>query len=284
MPAQFSFDPTFLAVSLLVPIGIIIVIWIALRKYLETRKIGFLTVALAFILPMTALQLIGLVMRTLFKEFRVAVWFYTGVIVLSLILIAYGLLRFNSESRRSMQLSFGEKLNLSRQLSLLAGVTMIIAAFTPWVMYSYTYRTPTTGVGRGGGFSLLDVFLLPSMLELEQINIDTLVIGATLAGILLLVAGLGCIVKNAKWSVLSVAGLIAFFFAYAGFPGANLVVATGITSGANYPVFTEVLDMALSSGFILGTLGLAIGLAALILSIAAARAVRITHMNEKPNV
>jgi len=87
-----------------------------------------------------------------------------------------------------------------------------------------------------GGFSLFDTFLLPRTVALvqgEQINLNILVIASTLAAVLLLVAGLGCILRDAKWSVLSIAGLIAFFFAYVGSPGANIMIATGVSAGGS---------------------------------------------------
>jgi len=258
MPLPFSFDPALLVIMLLFPLGIIVVTWIALRRYFETREVGFLSIALAFMLIEPASLLIGTLLR--FVDFMVSIYFFAGMFVLFFALIAYGLLKLSSKPQGGAQKPSGGKLNLKRQLSLLAGVTMILAVFYPWIAYIYTYDTPTASGSMGGSFFLFDVFLLPSTLELEQIDISALVIGATLAGILLLVAGLGCIVEDAEWSVLSVPGLTAFFFTYVGSPGANLLVATGGKSGPTG------WYMALSSGFILGILGAAIGLAALIFS------------------
>jgi hypothetical protein len=102
------------------------------------------------------------------------------------------------------------------------------------------------------------------MAELGQIDLNLLVIASTLAAVLLLVAGLGCILRDAKWSVLSIAGLIAFFFAYVGSPGANIMIATGSSSGGSGATGWQ---MALSSGPVLGILGAAIGLAALVLHV-----------------
>ena len=259
MSSPFSFDPAFLAIMLLIPIGITIVVWIALRKYFETRQIGFLSIALAFVLTQAYLPITSLLR---FADFRVTIWLYASGFVLFVVLIAYGLLKLSSKPKSGTDLTAGKKLSLKRQLSLLAGVAMIMAVFNPWIVYDYTFRTPTSGGGGGGSFFLFDSLLLPSRLELEQINISTLAIGAIFTGILLSVAGLGCIARDAKWSVLSVAGLTAFFFVYVGAPGANLFVATGSTS-------SDVTGwyMALSSGFILGIVGLAIGLASLIFSI-----------------
>lgn len=273
MSTEFIFDPAILAMLLLIPIGIIIVVWIALRKYFETRQIGFLSIALAFMLTQVFFPIASLLH---FVDFRVIIWVLPSVFILFLALIAYGLLRLSPKLQGKTELPSGEKLSLFRQLSLLAGITTITAVFNGWAAYGYSYRTPTGGAGGGGGsFSLLDAFLLPSirgLAELEQINLNTLVIGSTLAAVLLFVAGLGCIVKDARWSVFSVAGLIAFFIAYVGSPGSNIIVAT-----ASHSASTGVTgwQMALSLGPILSALGIAIGLAALVLNLQ--RGVSSTH-------
>ncbi len=64
--------------------------------------------------------------------------------------------------------------------------------------------------------------------------------------------------------MLSIAGLVAFFFAYVGSPGANIMIATGSSS-----VGSDATGwwMTLSLGPILGILGAAIGLAALVLHV-----------------
>jgi hypothetical protein len=262
MSTQFTFDPASLALFLVIPIGIIIVIYIALRKYFETRGTGFLSIALAFISIHVYIPLTSLLMH--FVDFRVTIWTYPVVFALFFALVAYGLLRLSSKPQIGTELPSGGKLSLTRQLSLLAGVAMIVAVFYTWIVYDYTHY----GGGAGGSLYLLDVFLLPSRLRLEQINLTTLAIGAIFTSILLLVAGLGCIVKDAKWSMLGVAGLIAFFIVYVGSSGAHLIVATGSYSYGGGAVGWQ---MALSLGPVVGTLGVATGLAALILSIAGAR-------------
>jgi len=104
-----------------------------------------------------------------------------------------------------------------------------------------------------------------ALVQGEQINLNILVIASTLAAVLLFVAGLGCILRDAKWSVLSVAGLIAFFFAYVGSPGANIMIATGSSSSGGSGA--TGWWMALSLGPVLGILGAVIGLAALVLHV-----------------
>ena len=266
MPTQFTFDPASLALFLVIPIGIIIVIWIALRKYFETRGTGFLSIALAFISIHVYIPVTSLLLH--FADFTVLIWVYTVGLALFFALVAYGLLRLSSKPQRGTELPSGGKLSLTRQLSLLAGVAMIVAVFYTWIVYDYTFRTPTSSGGGGGSLFLLDVFLLPSRLRLEQINLTTLAIGAIFTSILLLLSGLGCIVKDAKWSILGVAGLIAFFIVYVGYSGAHLIVATGSYSSGGGAVGWQ---MALSLGPVVGTLGVATGLAALILSITGAR-------------
>jgi hypothetical protein len=254
-------DPISIAIGLIIPIGIIIVIWIAVRSYLEYRENGFLAMALAFMLPTTTIPLMPAIISLLpdSLNFEVISWFTTGQILLSLGLIAYGLWRISSKAGIT-KLRAREKLSLSRQLALFAGVTMIIAAFMPWFTYEYDYTSRISGGhGSGGAISLIATFLLPNTLQLKQININTLMIGATIAGLLFLIAGLGCTVKDAKWSPLSVAGIITFLIAYVQSLEANLAISTGI--------FTETLEIHLSSGLILGILGTAIGITTLIGSI-----------------
>ena len=264
MSVQFFFEPAFLAVMLIIPIGFIIVVWIALRKYFETRQVGFLSIALAFLLVQAFFPIASL---SPFGMFMFTIWLFTGLLVLFFGLIAYGLWKISSGPPKSPQLPAAEKLSLIRQLSLLAGTTTITAVFSSWATYGYSFDTPTRSGGGGGGFSLLDAFRLPStvaMAELEQIDLNILVIASTLAAVLLLVAGLGCILRDAKWSVLSIAGLIAFFFAYVGSPGANIMIATGSSAGGSGATGWW---MTLSIGPVLGILGAAIGLAALVLHV-----------------
>lgn len=262
MSPQFTLDPASLALFLVLPIGIIIVIWIALRKYFETRNVGFLSIALAFISIQAYLPVTSLLLHL--ADFTILIWVQTVGLALFFALVAYGLLRLSSNPQRGTELPSGGKLSLIRQLSLLAGVAMIVAVFYTWIVYDYTFRSG----GGGGSLYLLDVFLLPSRLRLEQINLTTLAIGAIFTSILLLLSGLGCIVKDAKWSILGIAGLIAFFIVYIGSSGAHLIVATGSYSYGGGAVGWQ---MALSLGPVLGTLGVATGLAALILSITGAR-------------
>lgn len=264
MPVQFFFQPVFLAVMLIIPIGFIVVVWIALRKYFETRQVGFLSIALAFLLAQAFFPLIT---SSHFGMFMFTIWLFTGLLVLFFGLIAFGLWKISSGPPKSPQLPAAEKLSLIRQLSLLAGVTTITAVFSGWATYGYSFRTSTGSYGGGGSFTLLDAFRLPrivAMAELEQINLNILVIASTLAAVLLLVAGLGCILRDAKWSVLSIAGLIAFFFAYVGSPGANIMIATGVSAGGSGATGWQT---ALSLGPVLGILGAAIGLATLVLHV-----------------
>jgi len=274
MSVQFSFEPAFLAVMLIIPIGFIIVVWIALRKYFETRQVGFLSIALAFLLVQAFAPIASF---GPFEMFMFTIWLFTGLLVLFFGLIAYGLWKISSGPPKSPQLPAAEKLSLIRQLSLLAGTTTITAVFSSWATYGYSFRTSTGNYGGGGVFTLLDTFRLPNtvaMAELEQINLNILVIASTLAAVLLLVAGLGCILRDAKWSVLSIAGLTAFFFAYVGSPGANIMIATGSSAGGSGATGWQ---MALSLGPVLGILGAAIGLAALVLHVQRGVGARINH-------
>lgn len=265
MTTEFMFDPAILTMLLLIPIGIIIVVWIALRKYFETRQVGFLSIALAFMLTQVFLPIASLLS---FVDLRAIIWVFSSACILFLALVAYGLLRLSHKPQGNTELPSGEKLSLIHQLSLLAGITTVTAVFNGWAVYGYSYRTLDGGAGGGGGgFSLLDASLLlriQGLAELDQIHLNTLIIGSTLAAVLLLVAGLGCIVKDARWSVFSIAGLMAFFIAYVGSPGANIMIAT-----ASHSASTGVTgwQMALSLGPILSALGIAIGLAALVLNL-----------------
>lgn len=264
MSVEYFVDPVFLAIMLIIPIGFIIVVWIALRKYFETRKVGFLSIALAFLLFQAFFPIASF---GPFERFMFTIWLYPGLLVLFFGLIAYGLWKISFGSPKSPQLPAAEKLSLIRQLSLLAGVTTITAVFSVWATYDYSFRTPTVSGGGGGYFFLLDAFRLPSTVALvqgEQIDLNILIIASTLAAVLLFVAGLGCILRDAKWSVLSIAGLIAFFFAYVGSPGANIMIATGSSSSSSGATGWW---MTLSSGPVLGILGAAIGLAALVLHV-----------------
>lgn len=254
--ALFTFNPASFAATLVIPLGMILVAWIGLRNYFETRKIGFLSIALAFLVMQTATLLINLIVMSALA-FEAIILVSTVPWILFCALIGFGLWKLSPSHQKQDQPS-PQKLTIPRQLSLLAGVATLVAAFSPWIRYEYRFAT----ANRGGSFFLFDLPLAPTTHQLEQIDITTLTIGAALAFALLLAGSIGCIIKEEGWSILSLAGVGAFFITYVRTPGTNLMIATGGTS-----TLISGLNMALTTGPILAGIGAAVGLIALTLPI-----------------